>query len=265
MKANDRITGLLGWQPGFADGGTIIPIPADQQRMVSEVEADPMFERSFSVVETTFGLAEIDRLVPLQKFVNLHQVARLQQHLARSLTPSRIFRLCLPADHPHPQVQQTRVANNTWVFASRSNDLRFLDATVFGPDQVFGYVPQGPVAGVVGLVVGFSSNFVNVIRIDNRMVLGNGTHRAYALRKLGITHLPCIIQHIKRGAELPLVLAPQHLQLVPQLVQGVRPPVFADFFDPLLSKTLRLPPFNYQVRIRFEVEGPIGFPYCLSG
>jgi hypothetical protein len=264
MSANDRITGLLGWQPGFADGGVVIPIPADQRRQVSEVESDPIFQRSFGLVETTFGLVEIDRLIPLQKFVNLRQVAGLKRHLARSLTPRRIFRVCLPADHPHPQAQQTRVANNSWVFASRSNDLRFLDAMLLDPDQVFGYTPQGPVAGVVGLVVGFSSNFVNVIRVGTRMVLGNGTHRAFALRQLGLTHVPCIIQQVQRGDELGLVFAPQHLPLVPQLLQGVRPPVFADFFDPSLSRTLQLPPFNYQVRIRFEVEGPVGFPYCLT-
>jgi hypothetical protein len=264
MNANDRITALVGWQPGFANGGVVIPIPTDQHRLVSEVQSDPIFQRSFSLMETTFGLVEIDRLIPLQKFVNLHQVSRLRRHLARSLTPKRIFRLCLPADHPHPQVDQTRVANNSWAFASRSNDLRFLDATLLGPDQIFGYVPQGPVAGVVALVVGFSSNFVNVIRVDNRMVLANGTHRAYALRQLGITHVPSIIQHVRRAEELGLVFGPQHLQQLPQLLQGVRPPVFADFFDPSMVKTLRLPPFNYQVRIRFEVEGPVGFPYCLS-
>jgi hypothetical protein len=142
MSANDRITGLLGWQPGFADGGVVIPIPADQRRQVSEVESDPIFQRSFGLVETTFGLVEIDRLIPLQKFVNLRQVAGLKRHLARSLTPRRIFRVCLPADHPHPQAQQTRVENNSWVFASRSNDLRFLDAMLLDPDQVFGYTPK---------------------------------------------------------------------------------------------------------------------------
>src|ERR1700730_7778157 len=91
MKANDRITGLLGWQPGFADGGVVVPIPADQRRLVSEVESDPIFQRSFGLIETTFGLVEIDRLIPLQKYVNLRQVAGLKRHWSRSVTPRPLF------------------------------------------------------------------------------------------------------------------------------------------------------------------------------
>lgn len=264
MAANDRITGLIGWQAGFADGGVIVPIPTQLNKLVEQVESDPIFQRSFSLMPTSFGMVEIDRLIPLQKFVNLKQVARLRRRLSAGLTPRRIFKLCLPAHHPQPRVNQTRVAGNSWVFASRTNDLRFLDAILLGPDQIFGYRPQGPVAGVVGLVVGFGSNFVNVIRVGKRMVLANGTHRAFALRNLGMTHIPCVVQNVSRGEELGLVFPPQQLPLVPQLLQGIRPPVFADFFDPFLSKVLQLPPFNFQVRVKFEVEGPTGFPYCLT-
>ena len=47
------------------------------------------------------------------------------------------------------------------------------------------YHAAGVVAGVVGLVIGYSSNYLNVVAAERRPVLNNGYHRAYALRALG--------------------------------------------------------------------------------
>lgn len=265
LSANDRISAFHDWTPGFADSSTIGTVADDLKDLVLEVEADRIFQRCFNFVPASVGVVELDRLIPLQKLVNLDHVRRLTRKVGAGPSPRSIFRICLPADHPQPRFQQTRLGQNSWVFVSRSNDLRFLDALLLRPDQLFGYMAPGPVAGIVGLVVGFSSNFVNVIQIGKRVFLANGTNRAYALRRLGITHVPAVVQSVNRLDELSLVLAPPLLQAVPHLLQSVRPPVLKDFFDPLLTKTVKLPPFNYQVRVKFEVEGPLGFPYCISG
>src|SRR2546430_11202463 len=34
------------------------------------------------------------------------------------------------------------------------------------------------------------------------LILNNGSHRAYALRELGITRVPCIVQHVSCREEL---------------------------------------------------------------
>ena len=73
---------------------------------------------------------------------------------------------------------------------------------VLAPDQVTGYRPFGPVAGVVGLVVGFGSGYLNVIACEGRLVLNNGYHRAYALRELGVTHAPAVVQEVQRADEV---------------------------------------------------------------
>ena len=59
-----------------------------------------------------------------------------------------------------------------------------------------GYEGFGPVAGIVGLVVGFGSNFLNAIRVGKRLLLHNGYHRAVGLRLRGATHAPCVFRDV---------------------------------------------------------------------
>src|SRR2546428_723051 len=83
-------------------------------------------------------------------------------------------------------VQARRERSRRYVFRSESMDLRYHGTTLFRPDQIADHEAFGPMAGIVGVVVGFGSNFLNVIRADHRMVLHNGYHRACALLALGI-------------------------------------------------------------------------------
>jgi len=55
------------------------------------------------------------------------------------------------------------------------------------------------------MAVGFGSNFLSIIGASDQLILHNGSHRAYALRDLGITHATCVIQHIYSREELNVV------------------------------------------------------------
>src|SRR5206468_1125898 len=107
----------------------------------------------------------------------------------------RVFRTCLPTDMPQPRVKWMRVRENKFVFMSPSNDLRYLGEMPLEPDQIQDYPPPGNLVGIIGAGVGFGSNFMNAVYAENRLILNNGSHRAYVLRKLGITRVPCIVQH----------------------------------------------------------------------
>lgn len=73
-------------------------------------------------------------------------------------TAEQLFRFCLPWDRSVPDVRTSRIGNNEFAFVSSSNDLRFQEAVFLRPEQIKGYKPVGPVAGIVALVVGFGSN-----------------------------------------------------------------------------------------------------------
>ena len=135
-------------------------------------------------------------------------------------------------------MQIERVGSRRYVFRSDSTDFRFHEAALLRPEQLLDYEAFGPLAGIVGLVVGFGSNFLNVIRVEKRLILHNGYHRACALRKLGITHAPCVIQTVTRFDELDLA-AKDVVEDPDFYFRPARPPLLKDFFDPRIRKVHR--------------------------
>lgn len=253
-KAAARFQELQQTEAGWADRPPVGPLPKSVEPLVRRVAGDPIFRRSFSAVPGEVGLVELDRLVASQKSVNLTHVARIKEQLGASPDLDAVFRTCLPFDHPTPPSRTGRVAKQSYVFASDSNDLRFLDSLVLRPEQVADYPTSGPLAGVVGVVVGYGSNYLNALALDGRLVLNNGFHRAYALRALGVTHVPCVVQRLSGPEDLEHI-GRAAIRRDPDVYFGLaRPPVLKDFFDPALTRTVTRPRLTRQVRVTFTVE-----------
>ncbi len=252
--ANNHISELEVREAGWADYPQIAPLPPALEPLRTQVLADQMFQRSFSLVPSNIGVVELDRLVVFQKSINLTHVHRIQETLSAPPSKEEIFRICLPFDHPQPAVRGARITNNSYVFVSPSNDLRFLETILLEPSQITNYSPQGPMAGAVGLIVGFGANYLQAIYAENRLILGNGSHRAYALRELGITHVPCVIQHVSRREELILTGAPDVQQNPNLYLRSPRPPLLKDYFNPKLRKLVAVPQRQRQVKITFGIE-----------
>jgi hypothetical protein len=238
----------------WADFPELRPIPAELEPLLAQVKADPFFRRAFNLMPIAFAVVELDRLVVRQKTINLNQVARLKAQVGPDPSPEAVFRFCFPVEHPIVPPRWEALPDGGFECVSPSNDLRFLEAVVLGPEQVRDYQPFGPAAGVLGLVVGYGTNFLNAIAAEGRLVLHNGNHRAFALRELGVTHVPCLIQHARTDDELRRV-AMGGLRRYPDVyLREPRPPVFKDYFNPQLRRIVRLPRTVRHVRIRFTTE-----------
>jgi hypothetical protein len=252
--AQRRIQNLQRSEKGLADNPPIVPFQAEMRPLIDQVLADPVFTKCFSFVPAELGLLELDRLVACQTLASVVQVQRLKERLGPSPSPEQVFRVCMPFDHPMVPTRLARTSDHSWSFVSESNDLRFLEAVVLRPDQVVGHQSYGPVAWVVGLVVGYGSNYLNVIAAEGRMVLNNGNHRAYALRALGVTHVPCVIQRVESRDELKVVAA-THLRRNPDAyLTSRRPPLVKDYFDPELCRIVRLGTTRREVRVSYNTE-----------
>jgi len=104
------------------------------------------------------------------------------------------------------------------------------------------------------LVVGFGCNFLNAIHTEDRLILNNGSHRAFALRELGITHVPCVIQHVPGREELAIVGPPELSQNPDRYLTAQRPPLLRDYFEPVLRKIVHVPSKLRQIRVSFAIE-----------
>jgi hypothetical protein len=251
--ANDHVRQLEQDEAGIADGIVVGQLPVVWNDLVLAVEADPMFQRGYTAVPVSIGLVELDRLVVFQKHIDLSHVARIRAGLSDPPSEGEIYRLALPVTHPTPPIQLRRVAQNAWVFVSPSDDFRFLEAALLTPEKIVNHGTSGPLSAAVALMVGYGSNYLNAIYANGRLVLNNGSHRAFALREAGVTHAPMVIQHVTREEELEMVSAPLQAN-VERYLTAARPPLLKDYFDPVLRKLLLVPRKQRQVKISFGVE-----------
>jgi hypothetical protein len=257
QKAHERVRQLEQHEAGAADDPPMSKLGPEYEPLLLELLGDPLVQNGFNTVPTDVALIELDRLVVYQKHIDLTYVrqlaGRLQEH-GRVLSDAQIFRTCLLHDHDQPPVKWSRAHHDTFVFMSPSNDLRFLGAVPLRTDQIKDYPARGKFVGIVGLAVGLGSNFLNAIYAEKRLILNNGSHRAYTLRMLGVTHVPCIIQHASSRDEVDAVAATEVRKNPDAYLKHPRPSMLKDYFDPQLS--LSFPAYRRlrQITVRFEID-----------
>jgi len=199
-------------------------------------------------------MVELDRLVVYQKHIDLTFARRLKNKLGPAPSDEEIFRTCLPCDHPQPPAQWSRVHRNKFVFMSPSNDLRFLGTMPLKGKHIKDRVPPGNLVGVVGIAVGFGSNFLNAVYAEGRIILNNGSHRAYALRDMGFTHVPCIVQHVASREQLDVVACTDIREAPDYFLKHPRPSMLKDYFNPKLRKVMPVHRRLHQVTVEFKVD-----------
>jgi len=254
--ANDYYEWLEQQEARIADAVERVPLDAALEGMAAVLKADPRYGRTFNSLPTRIEMVELDRLVVCQNHVSQTFVEDLKARLGTHPDPVALFRFCLPVGEYSAPVQIRNVDSKRFIFQSESTDFRFHEALVLRAEQVRDYNTFGEIAGVLGLVLGFSSNFLNAICDDDshRLLLHNGYHRACALRELGITHAPCVIQTVTRRDELDLIAKPIVARDPGYFFNAPRPPLLKDFWDARISTLLPVKRMRRTIEVSFEIR-----------
>ena len=253
--ANEYCRELERTQAGIALDGQHRALDPALAGLAAQVQAHPHFRRNFDTLPTEFRMVELDRLIVDQMHVTLNHVRAVAERLGPDPDAQAVFGLCLPLDEPGaPPVHIQQLGEHRWVLRCPSTDLRFHEARLIGPAQLHGYEAFGAVAGVVALVAGFGCNFLSAVRVGRRHLLVNGYHRAVALRALGLTHAPCIVQTATCVDELALAAKSRVAERAQFYFESARPPLLRDFFDPKLRRLLPLRPRTRHIELSFEVR-----------
>ena len=241
-------------EPDRADGELTKPLPKALASQAKKVHDDPAFRKAFEDATWEIRMIDLDKVVVSQKLVSEKHIERLRERLKSTTTPASLFRFCLPYDRPATPHRTSRIGENEFAFVSESNDLRFLDAVLLRPDQITGYQSTGPIAGALALIVGFGSNYLSVIEANGRLILNNGHHRACALSLEGRRWVPCVVQTITHPGEFDVHMPRAVRNNADFYLYEPRPPLVADYFDPVLSRRFLLGLTTKQVRLRYSVD-----------
>jgi len=252
--ANDHVMKLEKEEAGLADNPPLMALDNALKPLATVLVNDSVFKRSYQFVPTDVAVVDLNRLVVFQKFINLTFVDELKHRIGANPSPETIFNFALPLNSEMPPVQLMQNAQNMYTLVSPSTDFRFIEHRILGPHQVNGFDSSGHPVTILGISIGYGSNFLNVLNVENRMILGNGSHRAYALRDLGLTHVPCLVQKITRRDELDLVASGDVVANPDRYLKSPRPPMLRDYFDPALQTVVPVYRKNRSVRVQYAIE-----------
>jgi hypothetical protein len=251
-KANDLYYELEQAEAGIADGAQCLKLPAAMRPLARKLRADPYFRDTYDTLPTEIRMVELARLVVSQSSVSSEFSAELKRRLRPGMAEDDLFRFCLPTDRPHPPVRARKVASDRWLFTCDSTDFRLHRAQLVKPARVKDLKTFGPVSDILAFMVGFGSNFMSVVRSDDRLLLQNGYHRAYTLLAAGITHAPAVVQTVTRKDELKIAANEDVCDDPAFYFRAARPPLLKDFLDPRFGKTLLVQ--RMQTSIEIEVK-----------
>lgn len=256
-RANDHLLALAETEAGYADGSEFGEMPTELAPLVARALADPVMQRDWALAPVSIEWIELDRLVVHQKHINLAYADELRAELGENPSATRVFEFALPYDtRRDPPVQVGRIGEAAWIFKSVSNDFRILDAELLEPAQVSGFDAAGVPSVIVALSLGYGSNYLSALSIGSRLVLHNGSHRAYALRSAGQMHAPCLVQHISRHEELRAIVGDGHPLTAPgdNILTARRPPLFKDYFDEQFRMIVSVAPSVRQIQVGFNLS-----------
>lgn len=251
--ANDRYFELEQSEAGDADQIKIRALPKRLAGLAKQVYADRYYQSIFDTLPTTIEMVEIDRLVVWQGQVADRFAMLRGAMLGPTPTPEALFRFCLPLERDLAPVSIRRLSAEHFQLVSDATDFGAQSPQFLSHDLLDALKSTGPLAAALTIPIGFGANFLSAIRSDNRLLLHNGYHRAYALRALGIRYAPCVVQTVTRRDELKYA-ADQRVAGDPAFYfRADRPPLLRDFFDPKLAKRLNVLPMQTVVDIQINV------------
>lgn len=254
--AQKRIAKLEKTEAGAADNPPITKLDVNgrHEKYLIELLKNPLIQNGFNTVPTDIAYIELNRLIVYQKHIDLSHVEEIKKKLGPSPDEEQIFNTCLPPNQSHPPVKWGRKGKDSYVFLSPSNDLRYLGTMQLKPENVTGLPHPGNLIGVIGFAAGFGSNFLNAVYTHNRLILNNGSHRAYALHDLGVTHVPCLIQHVHSMDELDVVATTEIVEDPDYFLKHPRPAMLRDYFNPELRRSLKVQRKLREITVRFSFD-----------
>ncbi len=252
--AHEHYLDLAEQEAGLPDTIEYRELDSSLSALEEQVRRSPAFRNTFDALPTTFGMVELEKLVISQAQVTKTFIDDLALRLPAQPSPAELFQFCLASDKKSAPVRIRKLGSLRYAFDSDSTDLQYFGPELIQPSQLVDFPTFGPVAGTVGIVVGFGSNFLNVLHGDNRFLLHNGYHRACALYQRGIRFAPCIIQTVTRRDEIDIAAKRAVARDPGYYFKAPRPPLLKDFFNPLLGKVVKLKRTRRTIEIKIEVH-----------
>ncbi len=200
--------------------------------LIEGIKLNPAITNTFSKHVMDFRMVEIDNLIAVQRNVLLDYVDQLTKKIPKNPSEDDLLKFCLIPEQQVPLPKPTRKSSRSWYFTSPSHDFRFLGGFLkkeLTREDIQSTKVGGFPTHAIVLFVGYGAGCMNAFSVNGRLILSNGFHRAYALRRKGIKKIPLLIKKIG-NADLEF---PDEVKGLKKdyLLKHPRPILIKDFFN----------------------------------
>ena len=175
--------------------------------------AQPCFSNGQVFAGATIKLVEVEPLLAFQQTVDVRRSEHHCNGSSSAGTFDEVLSLCLPLA-PQTENILTFQDSKSMILKSRSLNVRTFAGGLFN-------------GTFVGIQFGVSLPYVQVVRYNGRCYLSNGFHRAYGLKSLGNTHIPCVFRDVNTDAEVGI----GHGTFPIELLESENPPTLGHFSE----------------------------------
>ena len=170
----------------------IAQLPARLSAYVQRVRNSEGYEalaESFDDLE--FVSVEIGPLLAYQPHIETERAAALCANFSGDVDSLEdLAEICLPIEPESFEPQVSR-AEGSVIIHSESLNLRIVRSGIFELDS-------GTHDVVAGVYLGMGCPLLHVAQFEGRFYLRNGFHRVYALQRMGVRRIPCIVFPVRR-------------------------------------------------------------------
>jgi uncharacterized short protein YbdD (DUF466 family) len=252
--AADNCRELAKAESGSAVVGEMVPLPPEMEEWSIQELQNPAVRKAYGSLPYRWNMVDIQKLIPHQKSIDVDFMETVAAVLGPNSTPDALFEFAVGRRQSQRAVHVTRVSDSVYSFSSSSTDLRLIDIGLLDNRLLNEHQFDGYATHVLGITVGFGLNLISAIRIRDRTILINGTHRVCALLKLGITRVPCLVRYISCDEDLDLLGDADLRQSCLQHARTPRPPLIGDFFNPRLVKEISVDRDIRLVHVQLSIQ-----------
>jgi len=252
LDATESLRQIEKQENGAADNCEISEINSG---LIEAIRQNPSIKNTFSSDVLDFGMVEIDNIIAPQRDVLLDYVDELTKKIPKNPSEDELLKFCLIPEQQVPKPKPTRKDSSSFYFSTPSHDFRFLGGFLkkeITKEDVDSTKVGGFPTHAIVLFVGYGVGCMNAISVNGRVILNNGFHRAYALRKKGITKVPLLLKKIG-NADLDFPNDVHGLKK-DYLLKHSRPILVKDFFNDDLVRVFKRKKNTTLVNIKWNSD-----------
>lgn len=253
-RAQQLASELETRERGCADDAAVLPLPAEMAPCVEALVRDPAVDRAFAGVPVMFGLIELDATMCGSPVMVEDTLAGMRASWRDVPDDPALAAVCLASRSAHRGTPRASFDGEVLSVSCDDGGLAWLGGTMPSGEAAPGADGPGASAVALHLHVGSMPPVLHALRLNGRLLLVEGGHRARVLRALGLTYVPCLISSCIDLDDVRAARPGIEALDLSRYFEAPRPPMLRDFDRPALVCRYRARVLRRLLRLKVEAS-----------